>query len=228
MESGKNLFNKGKKAILTTIAVGTFFAASGKDNKDVKMDTKNPGQTEAVISAEEIQKMQHNLDSIENVRDDLLEKQDDLQKQFAAKAFKFNSIVTSVLEHHDKDTQKKFEDLINLPALIQKYYAFINENRNNPNVNVEKAKATLVAMQGQMKDMTALMAQFGNLQFGTVHNINSDDIQLHIDFNQMRKDMIAIQENLKGTILETGHEEQLIADLEQDIANAQPTANNSN
>lgn len=222
------MYNKGKKTILTALAVGTMFAASGKENKDLKMDAKNPKQTETVLSMEEVQKMQHNLDSIENVRDDLLEKQDDLEKQFAAKSLKFNTIVSDVLEHHDNETQKKFENLKNLPALIQKYYAFINENRNNPDINQEKAKATLVAMQGQMKDMTALMAQFGNLQFGTVHNTNSNDIQLHIDFNQLRKDMIAIQEELKGTKLATGHEEQLIADLEQDIANAQPTADNGN
>ena len=37
-----------------------------------------------------------------------------------------------------------------------------------------------------------------------------------------------IQEELKGTKVATGHEEELIADLQQDIANAQPTASNGN
>lgn len=238
-ESAQNIAGNAAKLSAAAMALAGMLDSTNVDAANLKKDDApakkiemstqvNQKAMENAVSWEDVQKMQHSLDSIEHVRDSLLDKQEDLKEDFAAKAFKFNSIVTSVLEKHDKDTQKKFEDLKNLPALIQKYYAFINENRNNPNVNVEKAKAALGAMQTQMKDMTALMAQFGNLKFSTVHNVNSDDIQLHMDFNRMRQEMIATQEELKGTKVATGHEEELIADLQQEITNAQPTANNGN
>lgn len=182
-----------------------------------------PQSMENTISWSDAQKL-HKIDSIENVRDNLLDKQESLQDQFTAKAFKFNAIVSNVLEKQDKDTQHKFEDLQNLPGLIQKYYAFINENRNNPNVDVAKAKETLLKMQTQMKDMTALMAQFSNLQMGDVFGSNSNDIKTHVDFNQLRKDMIALQEDLKATKLQTGHEEELIAQLQSDLGSGQMTA----
>ena len=218
-------------ALAALITAGGHTMAAEKMDKDQTTVNKiemsatqsTPKAMENTISFADAQKM-HQIDSVENVRDNLLDKQEDLQEQFTAKAFKFNSIVINVLEHYNKDTQHQFEDLKNLPGLIQKYYAFINENRNNPNVNLEKAKETLLKMQTQMKDMTALMAQFSNLQMGNILGSNSNDIQAHIEFNSLRKDMIALQEDLKAIKVQTGQEDQLIAQLQSDIDSNQLTA----
>lgn len=218
-------------ALAALITAGGHTMAAEKMDKDqtpankVEMSAtqSTPKAIESAISFEDARKM-HQIDSLENVKDSLLDKQEDLQDQFTAKAFKFNSIVANVLEKHDKETQHKFEDLKNLPGLIQKYYAFINENRNNPNVNLEKAKETLLKMQTQMKDVTALMAQFSNLQMGNTFGSNSNDIQAHVEFNSLRKDMIALQEDLKATKVQTGQEDQLIAQLQSDLDSNQLTA----
>lgn len=239
-EKAKELVGSASELSAKAVALAALIAAGhGNTQAAEKMDKdqtpankiemsatqSTPKAMESAISWETAQKM-HQIDSVENVRDSLVDKQEDLQEQFTAKAFKFNSIVTNVLEHYNKDTQHQFEDLKNLPGLIQKYYAFINENRNNPNVNLEKAKETLLKMQTQMKDMTALMAQFSNLQMGNTLGSNSNDIQAHVEFNSLRKDMIALQEDLKATKVQTGQEDQLIAQLQSDIDSNQLTAQN--
>jgi hypothetical protein len=226
-------------ALAALITAGGHTMAAEKMDKDQTLVNKiemsatqsTPKTMGNTISFEDARKM-HQIDSVKNVRDDLLKKQEDLQDKFTAKAFKFTSVVTNVLEHYDKDVQRQFEDLKNLPGLVQKYYAFVNENRNNPNVNVEKANETLLQMQEEMKNQTALMGLFSRLQFApTFSRIDpetgghtSDDIIAHTDFNKLRKDMIALQEDLKGTKLQTGHEEELIAQLQSDLDSNQLTA----
>jgi Asp-tRNA(Asn)/Glu-tRNA(Gln) amidotransferase C subunit len=211
-------------ALAALITAGGHTMAAEKMDKDqipvnkIEMSTQESTQkiSENTISFEDARKM-HQIDSLESVKDSLINKQEELQDQFTAKVFKFNTIIANVLDKQDKDTQHKFEDLQNLPELIQKYYTFINENRNNPHVDVVKAKEALSKMQTQMKDMTALMAQFSNLQTGDVFGSNSNDIGTHIEFNQLRKDMIALQEDLKKIKVQTGHEDELIAQLQSDF-----------
>lgn len=216
-------------ALATLLSTGGHTMASEKNSKDEISINKieqssqqtSPKSTENTISWETAQKMSK-IDSLENVKDSLIDRKKYIKTQFQVKADIYLTTVNKILKSLDKKEQVELNDALKLPGTINELYSYTEFLKSQKNVNLQEAKAKIAKLQDDIFNQTGLMSILSNKQISETYGSVSNDIINHIDFNKLRKEMIDLASDGRGTGFKIDDQEKFITQLNQDIADDAP------
>jgi hypothetical protein len=241
-ESAKNLAGDAAKlsaaAILLAGALDSSDAFSAeKMDKDqtpvnkIEMSAtqSTPKAMESAISFEDARKM-HQIDSLENVKDSLLDKKHDFEMKFQIVSDRYLTITKKVLEKMDKDQRKYHEAALDLPAHFKEFNDLSMKSAKGEILSSTE-KQRMEDLRGMIKNETGLMAHLSGPGMESVFSeltregtVTSKDIDLHTEYGSIREKMMGALINERKMDTGVDKQEDLIAQLQSELDSSQLTA----